>query len=98
MSRLDPQSTKTAPLLHLFNRDRASTVAFEDDVLTVWDKSGRIAHTVRADEIGKPKYPSPPGRLELDSSNPAALAMLSRLDRYHQEGRHWRRCHISASQ
>lgn len=34
--------------------------------------------------VGKPNYPSPPGRLELDSSNPAALAMLSRLDRYHQ--------------
>ena len=34
--------------------------------------------------VGKAKYPSPPTRLELDSSNPTALAMLSRLDRYHQ--------------
>ena len=34
--------------------------------------------------VGKAKYPSPPARLELDSSNPTALAMLSRLDRYHQ--------------
>ena len=34
--------------------------------------------------VGKPKYPSPPGRMELDSNNPPALAMLSRLDRYHQ--------------
>ena len=46
-------STKTAPLLHLLNRDGASTVAFENDVLTVWTKSGRMAHTVRADEIGE---------------------------------------------
>ena len=34
--------------------------------------------------VGKAKYPSPPTRCELDSSNPTALAMLSRLDRYHQ--------------
>ena len=45
------QSAKTAPLLHLFNRNRASTVAFENDVLTVWAKSGLIAHTIPADEI-----------------------------------------------
>ena len=46
-------STRTAPLLHLFNRNRASTVDFENDVLTVWTKSGRMAHTVRSDEIGE---------------------------------------------
>ena len=46
-----PKSTKTAPLLHLFNRNRASTVAFESDVLTVWAKSGRIAQTLKAEEI-----------------------------------------------
>ena len=34
--------------------------------------------------LRKRKYPSPPERLRLDSGNPAALAMLSRLDRYHQ--------------
>ena len=34
--------------------------------------------------IGKPKYPKPPGGSSLDSSDPTALAMLSRLDRYHQ--------------
>ena len=34
--------------------------------------------------IGKPKYPSPPESQRLDSGNPPALAMLSRLDRYHQ--------------
>lgn len=34
--------------------------------------------------IGKPKYPSPPQIQRLDSGNPTALAMLSRLDRYHQ--------------
>ena len=34
--------------------------------------------------VGKPNYPSPPERPQLDSSNPTALAMLSRLDRYHQ--------------
>ena len=45
------QSTRTAPLLHLFNKNRASTVVFKADVLTVWAKSGRIAHTVRVDEI-----------------------------------------------
>ena len=51
MPESNSQSTKTAPLLHLVNRNKASTVAFEADVLTVWAKSGRIAHTVRADEI-----------------------------------------------
>ena len=34
--------------------------------------------------VGKPKYPGPPVSTRLDSDNPAALAMLSRLDRYHQ--------------
>ena len=33
--------------------------------------------------VGKPNYPSPPERPQLGSSNPMALAMLSRLDRYH---------------
>ena len=47
----NPHSTKTAPLLHLFNRNRASTVAFENDVLTVWAKSGRIAHTISVEQI-----------------------------------------------
>ena len=36
--------------------------------------------------VGKPRYPGPPEDMKLDSSNPTALAMLSRLDRYH-EGR-----------
>ena len=47
----ESQSTKTAPLLHLFNQNKASTVRFEDDVLTVCAKSGRIAQSVNADEI-----------------------------------------------
>ena len=34
--------------------------------------------------VGKAKYPNPPEKLKLDSSNPTALAMLSRLDRYNQ--------------
>ena len=46
-----PQESKTAPLLHLFNRNKASTVKFEDDILTVWAKSGRIAQSVNADQI-----------------------------------------------
>ena len=50
-TRSNPHSTKTAPLLHLFNRNRASTVAFENDVLTVWAKSGRIAHTISVEQI-----------------------------------------------
>ena len=49
------QSTKTAPLLHLFNRNRASTVAFEADALSVRAKSGRVAHTISADEIQEVK-------------------------------------------
>ena len=44
-------STKTTPLLHLFNKNRASTVAFESDVLTVWAKSGRITQTLEVEEI-----------------------------------------------
>ena len=51
----ESQSTKTAPLLHLFNRNKASTVRFEEDVLTVWAKSGRIAQSVKADEIREVK-------------------------------------------
>ena len=34
--------------------------------------------------VGKPRYPGPSEGTSLDSGNPAALAMLSRLDRYHQ--------------
>ena len=34
--------------------------------------------------VGKARYPSPPDKLGLDSSNPPSLAMVSRLDRYHQ--------------
>ena len=33
MSRLNPQSTRTVPLLHLFNPDRTSNVAFEVEAL-----------------------------------------------------------------
>ena len=51
MSQRASPSSKTAPLLHLFNRNKASNVRFEDDVLTVRAKSGRIVHTVSADEI-----------------------------------------------
>ena len=54
-TRPTPQSAKTVPLAHLFNRNRASTVAFEEDVLTVWAKSGRIAHTIPAEEIREVK-------------------------------------------
>ena len=36
--------------------------------------------------VGKANFPSPPGRVKMDSGDPTALAMLSRLDRYH-EGR-----------
>ena len=46
-----PEQTRTAPLLHLFNRNKASIVRFEDDILTVWAKSGRITQSVRADQI-----------------------------------------------
>ena len=45
------RSTKTAPLLHLFNRNKAASVSFENDTLTVYTKSGRITHTVNADQI-----------------------------------------------
>ena len=55
MSQRASQSSKTAPLLHLFNRNKASTVRFEDDVLTVWAKSGRITQSVKADEIQEVK-------------------------------------------
>ena len=53
MPAYSDQSTRTAPLLHLFNKNRASSVAFEADVLTVWAKSGRIAHTIPAEETGE---------------------------------------------
>ena len=46
-----PRSTKTAPLLHLFNRNKAASVSFENDTLTVHTKSGRIAHAVDVDQI-----------------------------------------------
>ena len=55
MSQRVFQSSKTAPLLYLFNRNRASTVRFEDAALTVWAKSGRIAQSVRADEVQEVK-------------------------------------------
>ena len=51
MPKTTAKSTKTAPLLHLFNQNKAATVAFEADVLTVWAKSGRIAHTFSIDQI-----------------------------------------------
>ena len=46
-----PRSTKTAPLLHLFNRNKAASVSFENDTLIVHTKSGRIAHAVDVDQI-----------------------------------------------
>ena len=51
MSQRASQSSKTAPLLHLFNRNKAATGRLEDDILTVWAKSGRIAQSVRAEAI-----------------------------------------------
>ena len=51
MRDTNPRSTITAPLLHLFNRNKAASVTFENDTLTVHTKSGRIAHTVNADQI-----------------------------------------------
>ena len=52
MTRPDSLSTKTAPLLHLINQDRASTVSFSDDTVTVRARSGRVIHTMGADAIG----------------------------------------------
>ena len=46
-----PRSTKTARLLHLFNRNKAASVSFENDTLIVHTKSGRIAHAVDVDQI-----------------------------------------------
>lgn len=34
--------------------------------------------------VGRTKFPSLPGRVKIDSGDPTALAMLSRLDRFHQ--------------
>ena len=48
-------------------------------------RSGFPRFSARA-TVGKARYPSPPESTSLDSSDPTALAMLSRLDRYH-EGR-----------
>ena len=53
MRQPDSLSTKTAPLLHLINRDRASTVSFSNDTVTVRAKSGRVIHSIGADAIGK---------------------------------------------
>ena len=46
-----PRSSKTAPLLHRFNQNRAASVSFENDALIIYTKSGLIAHTVVADQI-----------------------------------------------
>ena len=46
MSQRASQSSKTAPPLHLFNRNKVATVRLEDDILTVWAKSGRTANAV----------------------------------------------------
>ncbi len=73
MSQRASQSSKTAPLLHLFNRNKASNVRFEDDVLTVWAKSGRIAQSVRADEIRE--------------VNLQKLPLISRLTVFTKQGR-----------
>ena len=73
MSQRASQSSKTAPLLHLFNRNKAATVRFEDDILTVWAKSGRIAQSVRADEIREVKFQK--------------LPLLSRLTVLTKQGR-----------
>ena len=44
------QSYKTAPLLHLLDRNEASTIKFKGDVLAVGAMSRRVAHTLRAYE------------------------------------------------
>ena len=46
-------------------------------------RSGIPRLSVRA-TVGKPRYPGPSEGTNLDSGNPTALAMLSRLDRHHQ--------------
>ena len=63
MRKSGSERTKTAPLLHLFNRDKASTVRFEEGVLTVWAKPGRIAQSLKADQIQKAtRHPRTPPR------------------------------------
>ena len=68
MRKSGSERTKTAPLLHLFNRDKASTVRFEEGVLTVWAKPGRIAQSLKADQIQKatrhPRTPPDHGPLQ----------------------------------
>ena len=46
-------STLSRTPAYLLNRNKASTVRFEDDVLTVWAKSGHIAQSVKAVEKWK---------------------------------------------
>ena len=46
-------STRTRPLLHLFNWNRAFAVAFDGEVLTVRAKSGRITHTFSIAQIAE---------------------------------------------
>ena len=46
-------------------------------------RAGSPKVSIRA-RVGKPWYPSPSEGQRLDSSDPTALAMLFRLDRYHQ--------------
>ena len=53
MRQPDSLSTKTAPLLQLFNKNKASTVSFQDDTLTILAKSGRVAHSLTVSEIGE---------------------------------------------
>ena len=56
MRQPDSLSTKTAPLLHLFNRNKASTVSFQNDTLTIFAKSGRVAHSLRVSEIEEVQF------------------------------------------
>ena len=46
-------STLSRTPAYLLNRNKAATVRFEDDVLTVWAKSGHIAQSVKAVEKWK---------------------------------------------
>ena len=56
MRQPDSLSTKTAPLLQLFNKNEASTVSFQDDTLTILAKSGRVAHSLRVSEIEEVQF------------------------------------------
>ena len=53
MSEINGNYIQDDPHLHLLNRDKTSSVGFQNDVFTAQAKSGQSTHAVQANQIAE---------------------------------------------